>query len=198
MDAAGHLAHDERLLEQGGELLRFWESAVPVVVVGRSARIPEQVRIAACEADGVRVLRRCSGGGAVVLGPGCLNFSMVFSLAARPRWRDVHRSVREILAPIARALSAEVAGESDLTWRGRKVSGNAQRRTSGMLLHHGTLLYDFDSSLSARYLLNPLRQPAYRLGREDADFLGNLPFSAQEIRKKVAAAFEADLYLEDD
>ena len=43
----------------------------------------------------------CSGGGAVSLGPGCLNYSLIFSLERRPAWRDVRRSVREILSRMA-------------------------------------------------------------------------------------------------
>src|SRR4051812_4138769 len=78
--APENLALDEFLLSQGEETLRFWECPRPVVVVGRGGRIAEQVRVKECEEDGVEVLRRCSGGGAVVLGPGCLNFSFVFSL----------------------------------------------------------------------------------------------------------------------
>src|ERR1043166_8581119 len=183
---AANLALDELLLNQDQEALRFWESENPVVVIGRSGRIEEQVRVDACEADGVDVLRRCSGGGAVVLGPGCLNYSLVFSLAARPEWRDVRRSVCGILRQMSEALGAEVCDPSDLAWRGRKVSGNSQRRTASEFLHHGTLLYDFDPALASRYLLQPKRQPVWRLGRTHAQFLGNLPFSAPEIRQRVA------------
>src|SRR4051812_4713002 len=102
--AAENLALDEFLLAQGEETLRFWECVRPVVVVGRGGRIEEQVRVAECKADGVDTLRRCSGGGAVVLGPGCLNYSFVFSLVARPLWRHVGRSVCEILGRTGQAL----------------------------------------------------------------------------------------------
>src|SRR5437867_11210917 len=129
-----NLALDELLLDQNEEALRVWESAQPVVVVGRSGRIEEQVRLEACEADGVDVLCRCSGGGAVVLAPGWLNYSLVFSLEARPHWRDVRRSFRGILSRTSEALGAEVCEPSDLAWGGRKVSGNSQRRTASAFL----------------------------------------------------------------
>src|SRR6267142_5912845 len=180
-DAAANLALDEFLLDQNQEVLRFWECARPVVVAGRSGVIEEQVRLEACAADGVDVQRRCSGGGAVVLGPGCLNYSLVCSLERRPRWRDVRRSVREILSRMSGALGAEIGDPSDLVCAGRKVSGNSQRRTANAVLHHGTLLYDFNAELAGRYLLEPKRQPEYRQGRTHELFLGNLPFSALEI-----------------
>jgi lipoate-protein ligase A len=184
-NAAANLALDELLLDQRKEALRFWECSQPVVVVGRSGRVEEQVRVEACEADGVEVLRRSSGGGAVVLGPGCLNYSLVFSLERRPRWRNVRRSVCEILSRMTDTLGTEVCDPSDLAWQGKKVSGNSQRRTASLLLHHGTLLYDFDPELASRYLLEPKRQPEYRRGRTHAQFLGNLPFSAQDIQNRV-------------
>ena len=81
---------------------------------------------------------------------------------------------------------------SDLVCAGRKVSGNSQRRTSGAVLHHGTLLYNFNAELAGRYLLEPKRQPAYRRGRTHAQFLGNLPFGATEIEQRVAEVWRGD------
>jgi lipoate---protein ligase len=191
---AENLALDESLLGLNEEALRFWECAEPVVVMGRAGRIEEQVRAEACRADGVEILRRGSGGGAVVLGPGCLNYSLVFSFDARPGWRNVARSVREILSRMAEALGAGICGPSDLIWQGRKVSGNSQRRTANRLLQHGTLLYRFDAELAARYLLEPTRQPEHRRGRSHTEFLGNLPHSSLEIQRRVADIWGAGIY----
>lgn len=181
-----NLALDEILLQQGEEVLRFWESDRPVVVVGRSGRIEDQVRVEACAADGVNILRRSSGGGAVVLAPGCLNYSLVFSFDLRPTWREVRRSFCEILKKIAIALDAEVCEPSDLACDGRKISGNAQRRTNASLLHHGTVLYAFDSELAERYLHPPQRQPAYRMGRSHREFLGRVSHSRETVCKRIA------------
>ena len=158
-------------------------------MLGRGGRIAEQVNQPACAANNIEILRRCSGGGAVVLAPGCLNYSLVFSLEAHPQLRHVQRSFHEILSPIAHALGATICGQSDLVWQGRKVSGNSQRRVAGALLHHGTLLYRFDPELAARYLLEPARQPDYRHRRPHTEFLGNLPYSAEEIQRRVAGVY---------
>src|SRR5690242_17376096 len=116
---------------------------------------------------------------------------MMFSLECRPRWRNVRQSFQEILSRMAGALGAEICDPSDLAWQGKKVSGNSQRRTASMLLHHGTLLYDFDPKLASRYLLEPKRQPEYRRGRTHAQFLGNLPFPALDIQNRVAEVWES-------
>ena len=200
LTAAEHLDAEWRLFqafEAGalGHLCRVWETARPVVVVGRNTSIADQVLQDVCLQDGVPVLRRTSGGGAVILGPGCLNYALAASLVSHPELQDVAGSFSTILRRITAALNVTnlaVAGGTDLTLNGRKVSGNAQRRGRRALIHHGTLLYAFDSSLAGRYLRDPRRQPAYRAGRPHTDFIGNLPLSRQVIEARLGAAWSPD------
>src|SRR5947209_8847007 len=82
---AENLACDEALLDaaesgSGGEVLRFWESPEYFVVVGYANKVATEVNVAACEARGIPILRRCSGGGTVVQGPGCLNYALVLRI----------------------------------------------------------------------------------------------------------------------
>jgi lipoate-protein ligase A len=197
LTAADHLEAEWQLFqafEAGatGHLYRTWETARPVVVVGRNASIGDQTLQHVCGRDGVPVLRRCSGGGAVILGPGCLNYALGVSLVSHPAWEDVAVSFSTILEQVAAVLNVPnltVAGGTDLALNGRKVSGNAQRRGRRALLHHGTLLYAFDASLASRYLTDPDRQPAYRAARPHTDFLGNLPLSREAIEDGLRAAW---------
>jgi lipoate-protein ligase A len=195
---AENLALDEALLlaaeaGQGGEVLRVWEWPSPAVVLGSGCRLAEDVDEAACAADGVPVLRRSSGGGTVLLGPGCLLYSLVLNHEREPALAEIQASYRFILGRVAEALGGEVAqaGTSDLVMAGRKFSGNAQQRKRRHLLHHGTLLYAFDLARVARYLRPPPRQPEYRAGREHAEFLRNLPLSAAELKRRLRAAWGA-------
>jgi lipoate-protein ligase A len=177
-----------------GEVLRFWSCDRPVVVLGRSGQADEEVKVHSCGEAGVPVLRRASGGGTVVLGPGCLNFSLVLGYAARPALRDVAASYTIILGRVARGLRIPGLvrrGLSDLAWRGRKVSGNAQLRGRHGLIHHGTLLHDFDPALPSRFLHEPGRQPRYRRRRRHAEFIGNLPLAAEALMTRLAEAWDA-------
>ncbi len=84
-----NLALDEALLVEAdegraGAILRFWELPRFAVVLGASRRAAADVRIAACEEDGVPVVRRSSGGGTVVIGPGALNVTVVLPNTAAP------------------------------------------------------------------------------------------------------------------
>lgn len=176
------------------EFLRFWESPVPFVVLGVSSRIRLDVDVEACMRDRVPILRRASGGGTVLQGPGCLSFAVVVSLRVRPELEDLRRSYRWVLDRVASALGTgeiEIAGTSDLAIGTRKISGNAQKRTRHVLLHHGTILHRFDLASVERWLRHPPKAPAYREGRAHADFVENLNLDATEIRRRLTQAFEA-------
>lgn len=198
---AENLALDEALLLSaeagGGEVLRVWEWPHPAVVLGSGGKIADDVALDACRADGVPVLRRSSGGGTVLLGSGCLLYSLVLDTARSPELGEVRRSYAAILARVARALlpeaaGAEVCGISDLAIGGRKFSGNAQQRKQRHILHHGTLLYGLDLAAVSRYLLPPPRQPEYRAGRPHGEFLMSLPLSGGELTRRLRREWGAD------
>lgn len=198
---AENLALDEALLlhaEMGGpEGLRLWHWPHHGVVLGAGGRLADEVDEAACKADGVPILRRSTGGGTVLLGPGCLLFSLVLRFGRDPALSDLHASYRFILGRVQHALEPlagpiSLQGTSDLALAERKFSGNAQQRKRTHLLHHGTLLCGFDFAPLARYLKPPPRQPEYRRGRSHADFLINLPASANAIMEALRAAWPVD------
>ena len=182
-----------RAVESGSAdyLSRCWHTSRPIVVAGRFRQLAEDVIEDACHADGVPVLHRDSGGGTVVVGAGCLNYALAVSLVSRPAFVDVAMSFAVILDAIATAL--EVPGlvrcGTDLSLGGRKIGGSAQRRGRRALLHHGTLLFDFDATLATRYLREPNRQPAYRQRRCHRDFLGNILLDETECRTRLERAF---------
>jgi lipoate-protein ligase A len=205
-----NLALDEALLEgaeqadQPRELLRLWESHVPMVVVGRSSQVNLEVNLSACQARGVRVLRRTSGGAAIVAGPGSLMYAVVLSYELRPALRsldEAHRFVLETHLAALRPLAPQVArrGTSDLalqdaasgTSAALKVSGNSVRCKRRHFLYHGTLLYDFDLSAIGELLLMPPRQPAYRQGRPHNTFVANLPIDRDALRGALVKTWDA-------
>jgi lipoate---protein ligase len=195
-EAADNLALDEALLiaaeaGTGGAVLRFWELSAFAVVVGSGGSVGIDVNLAACEADGVPVLRRASGGGTVVLGPGCLCFSIVLNYDAAPLLADIRASNAYILGRVLHALepvlSASVQGTSDLAAGGAKFSGNAQQRKRSHFVHHGTLLCGFDLERVSRYLNAPEREPEYRGGRAHAEFVRNLPLSVEEAKRLLVS-----------
>ncbi len=210
-----NLALDEAILEEAHEGLwtglavRTWMAAAPVVVVGSSSRIDEEVDRGACESLGVGIVRRPSGGATVVLGPGCLMWSVVEAhpLGAPPVDRihaDMLEPLRAVLAAAVRPeASVERRGSSDLVLLKRgpasgaaagvalKVSGNALRVRRHGVLYHGTLLDGFDLELISRVLRHPPREPEYRGRRPHRDFLANLGLGRSALERLVRQAFGA-------
>lgn len=204
--AAENLALDEALLdatEAGqveGEVLRLWELPSTCVVVGSSSRVEDEVRLDHCRTQGIPVLRRCSGGAAVVVGPGCLMYALVLSLRQRPFARAVDLAHRLVLGRLAAALGKCVAGvscrgTSDLALGDRKFSGNSLRIRREYLLYHGTLLYAFDCELIATCLNMPPRMPEYRQGRTHAEFVTNLPLDRSQLEDALCRAWSAQIEL---
>jgi len=186
-----NLACDESLLdlaedESEQEFLRFWESRSYVVVVGSSNRVDTEVRRQDCSRDGVPILRRRSGGGAVLQGPGCLNVSLVLRMTGD--YATISGTNAAVLGKACHALQPIVDGPisllglSDLAIGDRKFSGNSQRRRLKFLLFHGTILYAFDLSRVGRYLRHPSKEPGYRKGRSHGDFIMNIGAGAEAIR----------------
>ena len=144
-----------------------------------------------CRQERIPILRRSSGGAAIVTGPGCLMYALVLSYAVRPELKDITRAHSFILKQLTTSLgpllshagTITCAGTSDLALRdeadaaatARKFSGNSLRMKRTHLLYHGTLLYDFDLGLIEKCLRMPPRQPDYRNARPHGDFVMNVP-----------------------
>ncbi|REK28231.1 MAG: lipoate--protein ligase family protein [Planctomycetota bacterium] len=201
-DPAANLALDEALLERAeasedpAECLRVWESSDPLVVVGRGSSLATEVDLSRCAHDHVPVLRRCSGGAAIVAARGCLFYALVLNFELRPALRKIDQAHEFVLGEICAALAGsdadlELAGTSDLAVRGRKVSGNSLRLRRRHLLYHGTLLYDMALPLATRYLHPPPREPDYRAGRSHADFIANLNVGRAELMGSLRRQWNA-------
>lgn len=197
-----NLACDEALLDycesgQGAEFLRFWEPASTFVVLGYGNQIEREVNLRFCELNSIPVLRRCSGGGTVVQGPGCLNYTLVLRIADSGPLQNISSTNEFILEKHQASLAAllrgpiERQGHTDLALGGLKFSGNAQRRRKDFLLFHGCFLLDADIALIGRVLPLPSKQPSYRANRAHSDFLLNLKMPAEKVKMALATAWGA-------
>ena len=198
----GNLALDQWLLDTVDSgapspgWLRLWENPVPAVILGRSSRFDEEVNPSACRDEGVEICRRVSGGAAVVIGPGCLMYSLVLDTRIHPQLKMLDQTHRYVMSRIGDALArcgvtSRFQGTCDLTVDDRKVSGNSLRCTRNALLYHGTLLYGFPIGLIGRLLETPPRQPEYRRGRRHEQFVTNLPVEPEMLRRALQAVWQA-------
>ena len=198
-----NLALDEALLDEAEaaagpfELLRIWESPEPLVVLGRSSQARREVNIDFCRSQGIRVLRRSSGGAAVVVAPGSLMYALVLSYEFRPQLRALDEAHRFVLGKTADALEDVVPGvqhqgTSDLALCERKFSGNSVRCKRRHFLYHGTLMHALDVRLVEQCLAMPPRQPGYRQDRPHESFLTNVNAAVEQLRAALVEAWQAD------
>ncbi len=177
---AENLAIDDTLARTawntGRRVLRFWWGGPPTVVIGFSERPGEVVDEAACERLGVEVLKRPTGGGAVLQTTGVLNYSLVTPAPINLNVQCAFRQGTDLVCAILASfdLAGRPEGISDVAIGDRKISGNAQARRWKALLLHGTVLVDFDYDLAEAVLKHPPREPAYRRRRSHRDFLVTL------------------------
>ena len=198
--AEENIAFDEAMLlaaERDGEgsgFLRIWEPTQWFVVIGRGSSLETEVDRRRCCEDAVPVLRRSSGGAAIVAGPGCLFYAVVLSLKQSPELRSIDRAHTYVLSTLIDGLRNMVPdikreGTSDLAVDGKKVSGNSLRCRKDYLLYHGTLLYDMPLARITEYLRLPPRQPEYRENRSHADFVTNLNLPREQVVEGLLSAW---------
>lgn len=134
---------------------RVWRNS-DCVVLGRFLKAVEEVHLEEAQRLRVPVLKRISGGGAVFHDAGNLNYSIYMKEASLPVY-NVEESLRLLSFPVTRLLEAlglpwEWAAPNSIFVAGRKISGSAQARSRGRVLHHGTLLVDTDLEKMGRLL----------------------------------------------
>ncbi|MGL4697573.1 lipoate--protein ligase [Enterococcus larvae] len=117
----------------------------PSIIIGRNQNTIEEINKEYVEEQGIHVVRRLSGGGAVYHDHGNLNFSFIM-----PDDGNSFRDFEKVTKPIIQALhelgvsGAELKGRNDLVIDGMKFSGNAMYATEGRMFAHGTLMFDSD------------------------------------------------------
>lgn len=114
----------------------------PSIIIGKNQNTIEEINTEYVVDNGIHVVRRLSGGGAVYHDLGNLNFSFI----TKDDGESFH-NFRKFTEPVVKALhklgvQAELSGRNDLVAEGRKISGNAQFSTKGRMFSHGTLLFD--------------------------------------------------------
>src|SRR5690606_23170022 len=121
--------------------LLFYINA-PSIIIGKNQNTIEEINTQYVEENGIKVVRRLSGGGAVYHDLGNLNFSFI----TKDDGESFH-NYKKFTEPVIEALhklgvNAQLSGRNDIEVEGRKISGNAQFSTKGRMFSHGTLMFD--------------------------------------------------------
>ncbi len=172
----------------------------PYVCLGLHDDLDQEIDRAYCEAHGLPLLRRETGGGVVYLDRNQIFFQLVLRRdnPALPLRRQ--RLYERFLQPAIRAcrfygLPAELRAPADITVGGCKCSGNAAGDIGECVAYVGNILLDFDFDLMCRLLRVPgpdfracLRAAMRRYLTTLADWL-SVPPSHLQLSTALAAGF---------
>ena len=143
-----NMALDEYCLEHirsDAPYFFLWRNA-PSVIIGLNQNAYGEVNLPFLEENGIRLVRRMTGGGAVYHDLQNLNYTLI---GAHPSPQPIVEALRTL------GVAAELTGRNDIFVDGKKVSGYARRVSHGQEIIHGTLMYDVDLDTLIRVLDTP-------------------------------------------
>lgn len=157
-----NLALDEVLTSRVGRgerppTLRFWGWASPAVILGRFQSVRNEVNEETAAAHGIQIVRRISGGGAMLAEPeGAITYS-IYAPEALIKGLSFAESYAFFDAWVIQALrrlglEAWYAPLNDITASGGKIGGAAQARRWNAVLHHVTMAYQMNGELLSQVL----------------------------------------------
>jgi lipoate---protein ligase len=198
--AALNMAIDEALMESIDQVpvLRIYGWRPPAVSIGYFQSIKEEVDLKKCNEMGIDVVRRLTGGGAVLH-----EFELTYSFITKQYPRNIMESYRWICEAIVISINrlgfdASFVPLNDIVVKGKKVSGSAQTRRNGVLLQHGTLLLAVDVDKMFCVLKVPsekLRDKIIKDVKERVTSLAGTTFDdmALSLKTSFATTFDAKL-----
>ncbi len=138
-------------IKENEEYVLLWING-PAIIVGKNQNTLEEVNQKYVDENGIKVVRRITGGGAVYHDLGNLNFSILTLTSDMERidFQKYNIPIVEALGKLG--IDAELSGRNDMTIEGKKFSGIAQSVWKKRVLNHGTLLFDTDLDVLSKAL----------------------------------------------
>lgn len=150
-----NLACEEYLIKTSKEpIFMLWRNKKSVIV-GVNQNTAAEVDRDFCDKNGIDVVRRLTGGGAVFHDLGNVNYTYIEDNDGTKfsNYAVFTKDVMDYLKSLG--VSAELSGRNDVLVNGKKVIGNAQCVKNGKIMHHGCILYSADmSSLAGALKVN--------------------------------------------
>jgi lipoate-protein ligase A len=144
----------ERTSDNVPNTLHFYRRKPPAISLGYFQDPEEEVNIKLCKKAGVELLRRASGGGAIYTDEKQLIFAVAYKETTPQSIVDSYKTIGDVLITTLSefSLNAKFKPINDVLINGKKISGSAQTRKAGTILHHGTIIVDCDFENMTKYL----------------------------------------------
>ncbi|HEO4751744.1 TPA: lipoate--protein ligase [Streptococcus agalactiae] len=133
------------------EIFILWINE-PAIIIGRHQNTIQEINKEFIDKNGIHVVRRLSGGGAVYHDLNNLNYTIISNNTQEGAF-DFQTFLKPVIDTLAKlGVKAEFTGRNDLEINGQKFAGNAQAYYKGRMMHHGCLLFDVDMSVLGQAL----------------------------------------------
>lgn len=206
---AQNMARDEALLAEGAPVVRLYQWRPACVSLGR-AQTEADVDLDAVRAEGLDLVWRATGGGAILHNDEEITYAVVLPLDHPGLPRDIPGTFATMSAGVVEALRmlglpAEIESVTDNTREslcyvrkqgtnvmvnGRKISGGAQRRSDKAVLQHGTVIVHRDEERMARLFRTPVDDIRARVTSLEEE---GLSVSREKLLEALAAGHERAL-----
>ncbi len=124
----------------------------PCIVVGKNQNTVQEINQKYCDENGIKIVRRISGGGAVYHDLNNLNYTIISNEESKAKFdfKSMSMPVIESLKEIG--IDASFTGRNDLVIDDQKFCGNAQHIKGNRVMHHGCILFDVDLNVLGKAL----------------------------------------------
>lgn len=144
----------------------------PAIIVGKHQNTQAEINTRFVQENGIHVVRRITGGGAVYHDLNNLNYTIISNEKEGENDFDFKTFSQPVIETLAElGTKAEFSGRNDITIDGKKICGNAQAYAGNRVMHHGCLLFDTDLSMLSK---------ALEVSTETVDFKG-----VKSVRSRV-------------
>jgi lipoate-protein ligase A len=210
-EGRANIAFDPALIElrqqdKVPDTIRFMRFP-PTALIGRHQDLSREINLDYCAEDGVGVVRRVTGGGAIYLDEGQLGWELVFHRASLgiANLPDLAAAICNAAAAGLRELGvkAKFRPRNDIEVDGRKISGTGGFFDGDILIYQGTVLVDMNPAQMVR----ALNIPAAKVAKHDLDtaeqrvvtlkeLLGDDLPDMESIKAALVRGFEQHLDIE--
>lgn len=177
---------------------KVWQPDKLYAVLGRANNIDDSLITGNITKDNVSVLKRPSGGEAVILSPGMLVISAKMKFHKEMNTKQIFNRINTLLIDRLSALGIKglhSQGISDLSINDRKILGSSMYLSKDVIFYHAVLNISEDVSLISKYLKHPTREPDYRKGRSHLEFVTSIhkegyPLTSRELSSVLTLALQ--------